>query len=183
MDKILFLFFFFLPAGLANSAPVLALKVPGLKKLSYPIDFNLKLKGERILGDHKTIRGFVLAILTGITVVAIQKHLYMNWEQLREISEIDYGGISSIILGSLLGFGAVFGDAFKSFFKRRIGIKPGGPWIPFDQVDFIIGGSLFSSVYIPLAFTDYLILFVVFIILHFTTNVVAYALKLKDVPY
>jgi hypothetical protein len=30
-------------------------------------------------------------------------------------------------------------DSVKSFVKRRVGIAPGAPWIPFDQLDFVIG--------------------------------------------
>jgi CDP-2,3-bis-(O-geranylgeranyl)-sn-glycerol synthase len=32
----------------------------------------------------------------------------------------------------------VSGDALKSLGKRRLGIRPGAPWIPFDQLDFIV---------------------------------------------
>jgi len=42
-------------------------------------------------------------------------------------------------LGVRFGIGAMAGDAVKSFFKRRVGIRPGQPWIPFDQLDFIVG--------------------------------------------
>jgi hypothetical protein len=41
--------------------------------------------------------------------------------------------------GLRFGFGAVAGDAAKSFFKRRLAIAPGSPWIPFDQLDFAVG--------------------------------------------
>jgi CDP-2,3-bis-(O-geranylgeranyl)-sn-glycerol synthase len=48
-------------------------------------------------------------------------------------------------LGFLLGLGAMAGDAAKSFFKRRLGIAPGHPWIPFDQIDFQIGALLLAG--------------------------------------
>jgi CDP-2,3-bis-(O-geranylgeranyl)-sn-glycerol synthase len=49
-----------------------------------------------------------------------------------------------------MGSGAILGDLIKSFFKRRIGIKPGEKWIFFDQVDYAIGALLFTSlVYTP----------------------------------
>jgi CDP-2,3-bis-(O-geranylgeranyl)-sn-glycerol synthase len=31
------------------------------------------------------------------------------------------------------------GDALKSLVKRRVGIAPGAPWIPWDQLDFALG--------------------------------------------
>jgi len=36
------------------------------------------------------------------------------------------------------------GDIIESFFKRRIGKKRGESWVPFDQLDFILGVLLFS---------------------------------------
>jgi len=47
------------------------------------------------------------------------------------------------IIGSIC-FGALIGDIIKSFFKRRIGKKRGQDWIPFDQIDFILGVLFFS---------------------------------------
>ena len=42
-------------------------------------------------------------------------------------------------IGLLLGSGALIGDAVKSFFKRKEGIKPGNRFIPWDQLDYSIG--------------------------------------------
>jgi len=41
-------------------------------------------------------------------------------------------------------FGALIGDIVESFFKRRIGKVRGQDWIPFDQLDFILGALFFS---------------------------------------
>jgi len=46
---------------------------------------------------------------------------------------------TSVGLGLRFGIGAMAGDSTKSFFKRRTDIPPGEPWIPFDQVDFLLG--------------------------------------------
>lgn len=45
-----------------------------------------------------------------------------------------------------MGFGVLFDDLVKSFFKRRRGIAPGAPWFPFDQLDALVGGLLFTSI-------------------------------------
>jgi TolB-like protein len=47
------------------------------------------------------------------------------------------------VLGQQAGVGAMAGDSAKSFVKRRLRIPPGRPWLPFDQVDFVMS-SLFS---------------------------------------
>ena len=41
-------------------------------------------------------------------------------------------------------FGALGGDVIESFFKRRAGRNRGEDWIPFDQIDFILGVLFFS---------------------------------------
>lgn len=56
--------------------------------------------------------------------------------------------------GLTMGLAAMVGDAVKSFFKRRIGIAPGLPWIPADQLDFVFAGILVLSLWVPLAWLD-----------------------------
>jgi CDP-2,3-bis-(O-geranylgeranyl)-sn-glycerol synthase len=43
-----------------------------------------------------------------------------------------------------LCFGALLGDITESFFKRRVGKQRGEDWIPFDQLDFILGVLVLS---------------------------------------
>ena len=58
---------------------------------------------------------------------------------------ISGGPIMIPIIGSIC-FGALFGDIIESFFKRRIGKNRGENWIPFDQLDFIVGVLIFSFI-------------------------------------
>ena len=97
----------------------------------------------------------------------------------KDLSILDYSNWLSI--GFLLGIGAITGDSVKSFFKRRFNIKPGKPWIPFDQTDFIIGALLFISIiYIP-ELKIIIAALVVSFILHITVSHIAYYLKLRKV--
>jgi CDP-archaeol synthase len=43
----------------------------------------------------------------------------------------------------ILGLGAQFGCMLNSFIKRRIGVPRGKPFEPIDNVDFVIGASIF----------------------------------------
>jgi len=81
-----------------------------------------------------------------------------------------------------LGFGALFGDTAKSFFKRQKGIQPGRSWFPFDQVDYIVGGVAFSLLYIRLSFVEYILLFIVWFLMHPLTTFVGYLLRLRRKP-
>lgn len=180
--NILFTLFFFLPAGVANSAPVIAAKIPGLKNFNQPIDFGLKFRGIRVFGDHKTIRGYLAGILISIVLVYIEKLIYMNSEFIQEISYVDYSETNVFIFGFLLGFGALLGDSIKSFFKRRVGIKPGKSWFPFDQIDYILGGLLFISFYVNLPVQVYLYTLIVWFLLHLITVFIGYHLGIRKDP-
>lgn len=77
--------------------------------------------------------------------------------------------------------GAMFGDLLESFFKRQLGKKAGSPFIPFDQVDFVVGALVFISVlYVPEVFTIVIIL-ILTLFLHILTNLTAYIIKISEV--
>lgn len=178
LTQIIFVIWFYLPAQIANTAPVFASKWGIMKFLDKPLDGGRSYRGVRILGDHKTYRGFVSGITASIIVVYFQVSLseYLNMNQ------IDYSSTSIIKLGFLMGFGALTGDAIKSFFKRCAGVKPGESWLPFDQIDFVIGASLFTYFYIPLALTQYLLALITLFILHLSSTYVGYLLKIRKDP-
>lgn len=182
LKDLLFVSWFFLPAGAANIAAFVSGKISFLKKYSYPVDGGLKFRGRRILGSHKTIRGFLAGIIVAIIFVTLEVFLYMHIESVRHFIFVDYSKINPVLLGFLLGFGALLGDSIKSFFKRRMAIAPGKSWVPFDQVDYIVGGILLSALYIPLNQFQYALLFIWFLILHPLYNVIGFFLKLKKEP-
>ena len=163
----------FLPAGIANMAPVLFRWVPFL---GIPVDFGLKYRNKPFFGKNKTYRGFLFAVLVAIFIVYLQKVFYT---QTNSIAIINYTQINVFLLGFLLGFGALFGDLIKSFFKRQVGIKAGKSWLPFDQIDWIIGSSLLLLLYIKINWLYYVIAFIVLGVLHPVVNVIGYLLKIK----
>lgn len=138
--------YFFLPAYAANMAPVL---VKGrLVLLDRPLDGGATFRGRRLLGDHKTWRGLVVGIVAGTAAIALQRLLHALG-CLDAVSLVDYGRVSPW-LGALLGFGALAGDAVKSFAKRQVGIAPGETWLVFDQLDFMCGAYAFGAlIYAP----------------------------------
>uniref|UniRef100_A0A7C4TKA9 CDP-archaeol synthase n=1 Tax=candidate division WWE3 bacterium TaxID=2053526 RepID=A0A7C4TKA9_UNCKA len=50
------------------------------------------------------------------------------------------GFLDSALIGILLPLGSLLGDTLKSFFKRQFDIPPGRFWVPFDQIDWLLGG-------------------------------------------
>jgi CDP-2,3-bis-(O-geranylgeranyl)-sn-glycerol synthase len=182
ISSIFFSLFFFAPAGFANLAAFASGKIPFLKKYHFPADCYIKIRGKRLLGSHKTVRGFVAAILVGILACYLEILWYGGSFWVREHVPVDYYTIDPITLGGLLGFGALSGDAVKSFFKRLKDIPPGQSWFPFDQIDYIIGGVIFSLFAIQLPVLDYLLVFIVWFLLHPLMTFLGYLLKLRKKP-
>jgi CDP-2,3-bis-(O-geranylgeranyl)-sn-glycerol synthase len=182
MKELFFVLWFFAPAGLANIAAFFSGKIPYVKKLNYPVDFRLTIRKKRILGNHKTVRGFIVAIIFAIFGVYIQIYLAENIPFIQSILPINHSAIDPVIFGFLSGFGALAGDALKSFFKRQLGYVPGQSWFPFDQIDYIIGGMICTWFYIPLTFFQYILLFVVWFLIHPLFTFAGYLLKLRRKP-
>ena len=111
--------YFFLPAYVANMAPVFAKKLPFL---GIPIH-------AKLFGKNKTWRGIIVAVLSGGLVFWIQKLLYNSG--FVTFSIIDYADFS-LLLGFLLGAGAILGDLVKSYYKRKAEIPPGESWAGFS---------------------------------------------------
>jgi CDP-2,3-bis-(O-geranylgeranyl)-sn-glycerol synthase len=134
-------FWIVIPVYIANASAVV---VGG----GTPIDFKKNWSdGRRILGDGKTWKGLFAGTFIGMTagfglVVGAR---YLNANGYSYLGFTDFEGFPLMIpiLFSLC-FGALVGDLVESFFKRRIGKDRGQDWIPFDQLDFLIG-ALVSS--------------------------------------
>ena len=127
--------YFMLPAYAANMAPVLSRNF----KHNIPLDFGVKFGDKRLLGSHKTLLGSFFGVIAAVITAFFQYLIFLN----SGFGILDYKSWLSI--GLLLGVGTITGDAVKSFFKRRINMKPGTRWIPFDQTDFVLGALLFIS--------------------------------------
>lgn len=176
----LFSLWLFLPAGFANMAPIFAAKIPFLRKYSYPLDCYKKINNKRVLGDHKTIRGIISGIITGIIFVFLQQYLYIHSAFFKSISLINYTQINIYLLGFLFGFGALFGDAVKSFFKRQFAISEGKSWLFFDQLDYVIGSIVFSLFYFRLPITIYIVTVILWFLLHLIVSFIGFLLGLKE---
>lgn len=164
----------------ANMAPVFFKET---KFLDYPVDFRIKLRGKRLFGSNKTFRGFFFGIIVSIITVFIQKLLFEYSYSCRYISFIDYSAHNFILLGFLMGFGALFGDLVESLIKRRFNIKPGKPWVPWDQLDFVIGSLAFLAIiYIP-QWQAVVTLLIIVPLLHIVLNRLGYHTKVTKTKW
>ncbi|MBR9706958.1 MAG: CDP-2,3-bis-(O-geranylgeranyl)-sn-glycerol synthase [Candidatus Diapherotrites archaeon] len=157
--------FFALPIYVANSS---AMAIKG----RVPLDGGKNWSdGRRVLGDGKTWRGTISGVLMGwvatLSLASVAGSLFSNY----------------ILLGILATIGAIFGDLFASFLKRRMFMKRGQQAFLLDQLDFVIGAVAFGAItYLP-NWEEFSILIIATIIMHSFANWVAYMIKMKSVPW
>jgi CDP-2,3-bis-(O-geranylgeranyl)-sn-glycerol synthase len=179
----LFALWFFVPAGIANLAPILAAKAPFLKGWNQPIDGGRIFRGKRLLGSNKTWRGLVCGVIAGSLAFWIQTVLFAHSQTIRNLSEpLNYNDNMLLFLGPLMGFGALSGDAVKSFFKRQFDVDSGRSWLPWDQVDYIIGGLLWTTPVVRLSLSRYAWVILIWAGIHFAASYVGYLTKHKAEP-
>jgi len=136
--------YFFLPAYIANMAPPLMRRTGLFKFLYKSIDAGRQFRGTPIFGDHKTWLGIISSLITGTMVVGLQFWLY-QFPFFKEVSFLNYYQINILFFGVTISLGMIFGDLLFSFIKRRANLKPGTPFIPFDQINYVIGVCLVLS--------------------------------------
>lgn len=183
IHDLLFAIWFFLPAAIANAAPVFSAAIPLLKRFDAPIDGGATFRGKRVLGDHKTWRGVLSGIFAATLVVWGQQLAVQHFEWAKLLSNrYDYLALPALLVGILFTIGALGGDAAKSFFKRQLGIASGTSWFPFDQLDYIIGSLLVMLPVALLTPPQYAWVFLVWFVAHLAASYAGYLMGLKDAP-
>lgn len=167
-------FYLMLPAYFANMAPVLVKKI---SLFAYPVDFGKKIGKKPILGKNKTFRGLIFGIVFAIIIAYLQFLLYNNGF-FRNVSFFNYK--SWLLFGFLMGAGALTGDLIKSFFKRRLGLKPGAKFVPFDQTDFVIGALVFVTPIFGVTLKIFIVSLLLSFALHIIVNHVAFYLGVRN---
>jgi CDP-2,3-bis-(O-geranylgeranyl)-sn-glycerol synthase len=170
------LFYLFFPVFAANMAPQVASRLRILKSLDKPVDFGKTLFGKRIFGQNKTFRGFFIGVSFSVIVSFFQYLLAVN--KIIEIEKLS-GFWQFLSFGFLAGFGALLGDSVESFFKRQFGIKEGRPFIPFDQIDYILGFLLFASIAVDWKWEEIVFALLCGLFLNPIINFLAYLFKIK----
>jgi CDP-2,3-bis-(O-geranylgeranyl)-sn-glycerol synthase len=134
--------------------------------------------GRPIFGKNKTYRGFFVGIIGGLVGAFLQMIVY-RYDFFKSISIIglNYNNIYFILsLGVLMGVGAITGDLIESFIKRRSNIDSGKSFVPWDQIDLVIGAYIFvlPIIYLYVTWQIFVISIIISFFLHVITNHVAF---------
>jgi CDP-2,3-bis-(O-geranylgeranyl)-sn-glycerol synthase len=165
LHRVVEIVYLMLPAYAANMAPPFLRFWPGWNR---PIH-------RALLGDHKTVVGFGLGVLVGLTVAYGQS--LVGW------SPSLLTPSNWLALGLAAGFGAMAGDSIKSYFKRRAGIAPGRSWIPADQLDFVIGALVLMLPVIRLGWMDIAVILVLSFAGDIVVNHLAFMLGIRSTKW
>ena len=147
----------YLPAYIANATPVVLSGGGALDRGRNWID------GKPLFGDHKTLRGTVSGLAAGLLIGLAQ---------------------GSPFRAALLSIGAIGGDLVVSFFKRRMNLKPGALLPIADQMGFIILAVILVGFTEQAPRWDQAVgILVATLPIHYLSNLLAWALKLKSNPW
>jgi len=171
MGPLLELLVFLIPPYIANSSPVI---LGG----GMPMDLGkMAWDGRRVLGDGKTIRGFIGGVLAGTCAGALIAIVYPL--------PFFPSAQAQFLAAFLLSFGTLLGDAAGSFVKRRMGIESGSQFL-LDSLLFMVVAMLLV---LPLAYItlfdplNLLFIFGLTAIMHPLSNMMANKAGLKKVPW
>jgi CDP-archaeol synthase len=148
---------------LANGTPVLAKKILGTH-FSYPVDTGTTGPDDQALfGTSKTVRGVLLSILlTSIGAPCLGLPLRM---------------------GVLIGGGAMAGDLFSSFCKRRMHLPSSSKALGLDQVPESLFPVLASRRALSLTAIEIVLVVASFFIGELVLSQFLYKIRLRDQPY
>jgi CDP-2,3-bis-(O-geranylgeranyl)-sn-glycerol synthase len=167
----LFLVVSFVLAGCAQTA---WLRSAVSRKLALPLDFGKSFRGRRILGDHKTLRGFVVMVPAAALSFALVHPLVPGiW---------NLGSSRYLALGALAGLGFMAGELPNSFLKRQLGIAPGESRafsFVLDRIDSILGMLLVVSLAVPTPWETWALVLTVGPVLHLLFSSALFLLDVK----
>lgn len=163
MDELILGVQLLLLLAVANTAPLLAKRLMGTR-WAWPLDGGyIFVDGRPLLGPSKTIRGAVTALLLCALAAPV---LGLPLEA-----------------GALLGAGAMAGDAFSSFIKRRLAIPSSGEAYGLDQVPEVFVPLLLVQLVLPVSLAVVAADTLVFLLLEPPLARLTHKLGLRDQPY
>jgi CDP-2,3-bis-(O-geranylgeranyl)-sn-glycerol synthase len=147
--------------------------------------------GRRVLGPSKTWSGFLFAGFAAMPFCLLEAWLILLAPpNLKLVPTLAPSVLDAVPLAAILTFGAMSGDAFGSFLKRRLGRDSGTRTILLDQLPFVLVPiavgfaaypALFASVFGHWEAVLWLLVYTLG--LHVIFNWIGFRLGVKKVPW
>ena len=152
------------------------------RRFAVPLDAGRTWRGRRLLGDNKTVRGFVAMVpATALSFALLGQAA--AWQGLPGLWPLTAMGYLSA--GFWAGLGFMAGELPNSFLKRQLGIAPGGrPRSPgpaaaaflVDRLDSVVGMLIALGLVVVVPWRTCLYLLVAGPVLHGAFSVLVYRL-------
>jgi hypothetical protein len=143
----------FMLAGLAQAA---WLSSAAARRLAWPLDAGLTIRGRRLFGQNKTVRGFVVMVPATAVSIAVVASLIGAAGYSSAIWPLDTAGFA--VVGLVAGLGFMAGELPNSFIKRQLDGAPGAPaagpltgplFALTDRLDSALGTLIALSLVVP----------------------------------
>jgi CDP-2,3-bis-(O-geranylgeranyl)-sn-glycerol synthase len=166
---------------MTNMIPSLSATFGILKPLAKPIDGGKEFMGKPLLGDHKTWRGILTGSVIGFLIIFLQKWIFINNPSTQAFSLVNYYDISIWNFALPLIVGVILGDLSFAFIKRRLNLKPGAKFMPFDQINYVLGAALFLFLFsdVNIGLLQWTTIMILTFVLHVGATQVGYKLGLS----
>ena len=173
---------------LAGVAQTIWLRSSWSRRWAKPLDGGRCWRGRRLLGDHKTWKGFL--VMTPATALAFLG-LALAAGATRDDSPGTIWRLSNfeyLMLGAWAGLGFMLGELPNSFLKRQLDIEPGeaassvgarwfGAFV--DQIDSVLGALAALACVVSVPWQTWGILLATGPVVHWMFNVVLWLLGVK----
>jgi hypothetical protein len=165
---------FALPVIVAGAVHIAVIRrglLPGLGQIA--LDGGLRVRGRRLFGANKTLRGLVvMPIVAGVVAIALAlRHPPAN----ASAHGPGWALARAFAWGASLGAGYILGELPNSFLKRQLDIAPGDAatgrlrgaafWF-IDQIDSLVGILLAARLWGPISWVVVAWLLVIMLVLH-----------------
>ena len=171
-------------AGLFHSA---WLRSATSRRLAIPLDGGRTLRGRRIFGDNKTVRGFV--VMVPATALMFMLAAAVPWIMPgRSLAVWPLTTTGYAALGTLAGFGFMLGELPNSFVKRQLGVSPGtsprgrtAALLSFlvDRLDSVVGMLIAIGFMVPVPALTWAYMLVIGPMVHFSFSALLHRLGVK----
>lgn len=151
--------FLVIAMSVAGGVHVLWLRSAAARRLTQPVDAGLTLRGRRIFGDNKMLRGFVAMPIAGAAIFALLGVCRASAPAWLASGMWPMSATQYAVLGFTCGLAFMAAELPNSFLKRQLDVAPGMPpahpvlrvlFLVVDRFDSVLGVLIAASLLVPM---------------------------------
>jgi hypothetical protein len=159
---------------------------PGSRAFALPLDGGRTVRGRRIFGDHKTVRGLIVMVPAAAVTLPLAAFVFAEvLPSPPRLWPLSWSGYSALGAAAALGF--MLGELPNSFIKRQLDIAPGDSasgrgrsWqLAGDRLDSALGLLFAASLLVKVPLLTWVIVLGIGPLFHWSFSLVLFRLGLK----